>query len=469
LRHLLCVAGLYAAIQICWFVIIPPFEGPDELQHYDHLRYVAVTGHLPDAVPARVNEGGYFTGEWTQEVAYYWMLGQLLRPTGFQDAAPAQSLKENRHSIWTGGSAASVFTHGDPLPPHVAGGLFVGRLASVCFGLGTLLCVFAAVRLITSDILIATLVASCVALVPQFGAQHVFITNDTPATLWASIAAALIVAWLTPAPAQAERRRSWMLAAAIGVATGLAIATKLTAGVIVLAMPLALWLRRREVPWLPPAIAWSAGVLVPAGLAFGRNWILFGDPLATSLKRALVAQFEFRTVFNPRQLASYGDLVKMLFRGIWASIGWGAWTPPDPWISLLFAALTAFLLVCLIIAIRLAFARSTRLPGASAAATPARVREVLLVMLAVFLLHCAAFFVSISMFAGYSARYFLPMIVPFVVMAVIGAQRLFAALRRQFGGEAMRWTMVAMPVLLAAAWIGTFVAAIIAFHFEGLS
>lgn len=461
LRHLLCVAGLYAAIQVCWFLTIPPFEGPDELQHYDLLRYVAVTGHLPDKVPTRVNEDGYFTGEWTQETAYYWSLGLVLRQTGFQDVAVGGSLHENKHSIWTGGSAASAFTHGDPLPPHLAAGLVVGRLASVLFGLGTLIAAFAAVRLCTGDPRIATLAASCVALVPQFGAQHVFVTNDTAATLWASVASVLIVWFLVR-----RDQPAWWLGAAIGLATGLAIATKLTAGVVLITMPLALWCRRRDVAqWTqlwPQLIAWGGGLAMTAGVAFGRNWIVFGDPLATSLKKALVQQFAFRTVFDPRALASYVDLVKMLFRGIWASIGWGGWAPRDPWIDLLFAALTALLLVCLGVAIRMVFARTR--PGERGNGTG----DALAVMLAVFLLHGAAFIVSISIFAGYSARYFLPMIVPFMVIVVMGAQRLLGAVRKRFGLGAVRWTLVALPALLAAAWLGTFAASLIAFHFEGL-
>ena len=59
------------------------------------------------------------------------------------------------------------------------------------------------------------------------------------------------------------------------------------------------------------------------------------------------------------------------------------------------------------------------------------------------------------------------MIVPFVVILVIGAERFFSVLRARLGAEALRWTLVALPVLLAAAWIGTFAASLIAFHFEG--
>jgi 4-amino-4-deoxy-L-arabinose transferase-like glycosyltransferase len=459
-RHLLGVAALYLAIQSCWFIALPAFEGPDEIQHYDHARYVAVNGHLPNRPPVRMNEGDYFTGEWTQEVAYYWMFGWILRPTGFQDTRPGDSLVQNRHCMWYGGTSPTVFAHGDPLPPHVENGMLIGRVLSVLFGLGTLIAVFAAIRAITKNDRIATLAAGCIALVPQFGAQHIFITNDTPAALWASLASALVVIFLTrPDAALARGRGGWWLAAAIGFTTGLAIATKLTAGVILIAMPLALWYRRKSIAWLPPAMAWCVGMVATAGVAFGRNWIVFGDPLATTLKKTIVSQFDFRTVFRPGDPTSYVDLVKMLFRGIWASIGWAAWTPDAPWLQVLFAALTVFLLVCLVVAAR---SVTRRRGGAAPASGPA-----VTVMLLVFVLHTVAFLVSISYFAGYSARYFLPMIVPFIVVAVTGARSVFAALRAQAGAESVRWTLAGLMLTLAVAWLGTFGAVIAAFHFEG--
>lgn len=446
-RQLLCVVALYAAIQSCWLLTIPPFEGPDEFQHYDFVRYVAITGHLPDRIPSVVNEGDFFTGEWTQESAYYWLLGLILRPTGYQTMRPGEALVGNKHSMWLGGQAANLHQHAAPLPYPIAGGLLIGRLASVLFGLGTLVSVFAAVRLVTADDQIAALASSCVALVPQFGYQHVLITNDTAATMWASIASALIV-WLL------VRREppSWPLGLAIGATTGLAIATKLTAGVIIVALPMAWWCRRNDgrQAWLRPAIAWVAGLLATAGVAFGRNWIIFGDPLATALKHAVVAQFDFRTVFNPRELSSYGHLLYMLFRGTWASFGWGPWTPHQFWILTIFSVMSVFLLLCVILALR------------------QRRTDTTAVMLSVFALHCTAFLISISFFAGYSARYFLPLIVPFVVIVVAGAPRVCGMVRRRVGAEALRWILVAVPMLLAAAWIGTLTATIIAFHFEGL-
>jgi 4-amino-4-deoxy-L-arabinose transferase-like glycosyltransferase len=452
LRHLAGVVCLYLAIQACWFLAIPAFEGPDEIQHYDHARYVAVNGHLPDRVPARVNEGDWFTGEWTQESAYYWMFGWILRPTGFQDVRPGDTLVQSRHSIWSGGNSPTVFAHGTPLPAPVVNGMLVGRVLSVLFGLGTLLAVFAAIRACTHDDRIATLAAGCVALVPQFGAQHIFITNDTPAAMWASIAATLVAVLLArPASASGwQPVRDWRLGAAIGVATGLAIATKLTAGMIVVAMPLALWAQRRD-SWRPQAIAWIAGLLATAGVAFGRNWIVFGDPLATALKHAVVSQFQFRIVFKPGELASYVDLAQMLFRGIWASIGWAAWMPDTLWLRVLFAALTVVLLACFGTAAWLA------LRGRSATLT---------VMLTVFVLHAAAFLVSISLVAGYSARYFLPMIVPFIVITLLGARKLLALLRERIGADPVRWAITGMMLTLAIVWIGTFSAVLAAFHFE---
>ena len=35
---------LYLAVVTAWLLVLPPFEGPDELHHYDYARYVAATG-----------------------------------------------------------------------------------------------------------------------------------------------------------------------------------------------------------------------------------------------------------------------------------------------------------------------------------------------------------------------------------------------------------------------------------------
>ena len=240
----------------------------------------------------------------------------------------------------------------------------------------------------------------------------------------------------------------------------------MTAGVIVVALPMAWWCRRRDGQWLRPVLAWVAGLLATAGVGFGRNWIVFGDPLATALKHAVVTQFDFRTVFNPRELSSYGHLAMMLFRGSWASFGWGPWTPKQLWIRTIFAVLSLLALASMIVAIRMAATRRRSVDVARA--WPAPALDALAVMLAVFALHAAAFLVSIAIFPGYSARYFLPMIVPFVVIVVAGAPRLGGMIRRRVGAEALRWMLVAVPMLLVAAWIGTIIATIIAFHYEGL-
>ena len=73
----------------------------------------------------------------------------------------------------------------------------------------------------------------------------------------------------------------------------------------------------------------------------------------------------------------YGHLFYMLFRGTWASFGWGPWTPNQFWILTIFGVMTALLLVCVILALR------QRRTDATA------------VMLSVFALHSTAFLISI--------------------------------------------------------------------------
>ncbi len=469
IRHLLGVLALYLAIQCCWLTALPPFEAPDEPQHYDYVRFVAVNGHLPDKVPSHVNEGNYFTSEWTQETFYYWALGLVLRQTGVQDTPPGAGLAASQHGVWAGGSVPTAYVHAAPLPPHLARGLLLTRLASVLFGLGTLLCVFGAVYACgRRDSRVAALATSCVALVPQYGIQHIFTTNDTAAAFLASATALLVVSFLV------RNKPSLWLAGAIGATSGLAIATKLTAGVMLAALPLALWRKRRTLASMPRALAWCAGLLLTGGEAFGRNWLVFGDPLATPLKKAIVSQFALRAIFKPGALSSYWDLVKMLFHGLWVSIGWAGWNPDSLWLSALSGLLTAFLLASILAAARLVLARPAAAPRAQrgdhvamAEPDPSPEYSALVVMLQVFALHTAVFLVSISIWAGYSARYFLPMIVPVSVVSVMGARSLCVAIRARLGVHAGRWTLIGVLAAHTTVWLGTFTATVMAFHFEG--
>lgn len=454
-RHLLPVAALYLAVTSCWLIAIPPFEGPDELQHYDYARYVAATGHLPDHAPARLNEGGWFTAEWLQEPAYYWALGQALRLVG-AGTAPLQFL-ENPYSRWHGGVVASLLRHDTPVAPALARGVLVGRIASLLAGFITLFCVFGAVHAYTGRSRIAALAAASVALIPEFGVHHMLVSNDPAACCLASIASLLWIRWYVSGAPQ-----TWQAPAAIGTVSGLAIATKLTTAFLLAMGPLLFLVRYRlakdrtsdathRLPLWQCAAVWIVTVLAGGAWNFVRNWRLFGDPLATALKHTLLAQQGDVVHFHPGELSSYRNLAHVIFHGFWVSVGWTDWGPEATWIWLLYGLLTMVLLL----AVGAAVVKASRPEG------------LVSVLLVVVVLNAAAFAAALALTPGNSMRYLLPLTVPLAVIVVAGLQELRAHATHSVTTGHVRWMIVALIGSLALAWLATFGEALTAFRFGG--
>ncbi len=442
-RHLLPVVALYLAIAGAWLAAVPPFEGPDELQHYDYARYVAYYGHLPDRIPSTLNEGGWFTVQRVQEGAYYWTLGQLLRVAGAADASPAV-FTQNPNSRWVGGLEATLLRHDTPMAPALALGIFVGRLVALLCGLGTLLCVFGAVCAYAKSPRLAALVAACVALIPEFGVHHVLVTNDPPAAFLASVAVFLLIRWFLRSPADA-----WLLPLAAGVITGLAIATKLTTGFLLVLAPLLFWAKGgRARGLIRIAAMWAVAVFAAGAWNFIRNWMLFGDPLATRLKNTLVAQHGNPVHFHPGELASWRELAQVIFHGFWVSVGWTDWRPDSLAIWLFYGLLSLVLLIAL------ALARGTQ---------PRR-RVLMRVLLVVLGLHTIAFFVALAHTPGYSMRYFLPLTVPLAVLVTAGMRRLRALAAARVGAGVVRWAIAGVFMMLVLAWVATYTGAMLAFR-----
>jgi hypothetical protein len=447
-------------------------------------------------------EGGWYTGLWTQEGLYYWTYGHVLRWMGVGDAPLA--MVESPTSVFRGGRDAPLLQHASPMPPPLARGLRVGRLASALFGLGTIVCVFLTLAYVTGDNrLLAALATASLMLVPEFGVRHAFVTNDTLVTLFASIAAALAIRW-TP-------RRSWWYAAAIGVATGCAIATKLTAGVLVLLLPIVWWLkrpsldahgverreldRRRSRQGEPDRrdrrrsgrhlVAWAAGLVAAGAWPFVRNWLVFGDPLATTMKRQLIKLLGFQIVFEPGDGESYVRLARMLFRTFWASIGWAGFGPAATWVWTIYIAATVALLALVGVAM-MTTTRGARTPRARGADETKRedaengdalggdavdgdagqARHAATLSAIVVVLHVLAMLTALALVPGNTARYLLPITVPLLVLATRGAQHLASIGRRLMPTVPMSWIGWACVAALAFAWLDTIRETARAFHVD---
>ncbi|MDV7390948.1 DUF2142 domain-containing protein, partial [Arthrospira platensis SPKY1] len=286
---LAAILALYLLLTAAYGVVNPLFEAPDEHWHYFTAQSIADTRRLP-SVPA----AGY--DEWlSQEAAQpplYYLLGALL-------IAPIDTAGA-REQVWLNPFAsvgdASVLTNinravqtpaaewpwrGYALAAHLL------RLFSTLLGLGTLLCVYANGRLLRpADPRRALLATGLVAFLPQFNFLHASITNDTLIIFLSSLALwQLLWLWLRGMPRRNAAAAGRLLL--LGATIGLAALTK-NAGVLLLLYAAGMLGLRwyRDAPRPPRALVahlllLAAPVAALAGWLWVRNWLLYGDPLAT--------------------------------------------------------------------------------------------------------------------------------------------------------------------------------------------
>lgn len=83
----LALLGTYLVLASAWALFVPPYEKPDELSHFDYLRFVAREGRLPD-----LDEGLYAGWEAHQPPLFYFVgagIYRLVTGLGVEQSEPA--------------------------------------------------------------------------------------------------------------------------------------------------------------------------------------------------------------------------------------------------------------------------------------------------------------------------------------------------------------------------------------------
>lgn len=273
----------YLAVTLGYGVINPLFEAPDEHWHFFTAAAIADTGRLP-----RVEEPpDAFLGQEAAQPPLYYLLGAaLIAPLDLGGAR--QALWENPFA-WIGNAAAlanvnrMVHTPAEAWPwaGHVLAA-HVLRVFSTLLGLGTLLCIYAAARLLWPQAHTRPLLAvALVAFLPQFNFLHAAVTNDALIIFLCSLGLVqLIRLWCHPPPDPLDRRAALQLVA-LGLTVGAAALSK-NAGVLLLVYSLGFLAVLALRDGRPRLVGWAAllagvpAVLVAAPLWL-RNQALYGD------------------------------------------------------------------------------------------------------------------------------------------------------------------------------------------------
>lgn len=314
------LAGAYS-------VVNPLFEAPDEVWHYEYVRWLAEGRGLPQ--PADVG-----SAPWKQEGSQpplYYLLAALA--TGWVPTDNASAvIRYNPHvavgeadafdnkNMMRHGPAQAWPWQGVTLAAHLA------RFVSVSLGAVAVAATYMLARTVfPHSRASAALAGLLVAANPQFLFISAAVSNDNLVTACCALGIWLLVRLLAqptpPSLLQLVGVGALVGAAALSKVSGLALAS-LAAGALS-------WLAWRERSWLR---FWRHG-LVTAGVALSiagwwylRNWQLYGDPLGLS---AMFAVLPGRP--EPLTLAEAATLAPGVWRSYWAVFGWYN-IVADPWV-----------------------------------------------------------------------------------------------------------------------------------------
>ena len=366
---ILAILALFLALGVGYSVINPLFEAPDEVWHYEYVRWL-VEGH---GLPKPEDVG---TAPWHQEGSqpplYYLLAAAITAPIPTDNAG--QVIRYNPHVAMGQGDAfgnKNVIVHGTPdawpwqgaaLAAHIA------RFFSLLLGALTVLAVYgAALAIFPGRRALAAAAASLVAFNPQFIFLSAAVNNDNLVVTLAALTIWLVM-WLL-ARGEPPKARHFLL---LGLLSGLAATSKLSglavAGLAGLSILIWAWRTRS----LKNFVVWSllVGVIaIPTGgWWYLRNTIFYHDPLF------LKAMFDIL----PRraQPPTVQELLARtpgIWRSFWAVFGWFNVVVAD-WLYAFYTllALVGFLGLVVVWPVRLWRTRKGREKGPLMPASPAQ-------------------------------------------------------------------------------------------------
>ena len=325
LRPPLLAVGCFLLLGMIFIWHVPPYEGPDEAQHFAYLVWLAEEHNFPPQGDAAWQTP--IEQEASQPPLYYLVASLPARLVDL-DAPPA-TYRPNPHFVAPLPRAAidndnrAVRLPGDADP--LRGGwlaLYLGRLVTLAFGILLVVGVYGLVREVMPEAPpVARATALLVATMPQVLFIGTVVSNDIPAAALATLTLWFLARLLRRGGGRAR-------AIAVGVAFGLAILTK--ASTLALAPVLALgigwlWLSgRQELQTTAATALWSAlAALTVGGWWYARSWILYGSPLGLETHDATPW-----AISDPAQIGTFGSRWLDTLRSYWIALGWGTIRPP---------------------------------------------------------------------------------------------------------------------------------------------
>jgi 4-amino-4-deoxy-L-arabinose transferase-like glycosyltransferase len=336
-RWFTLILTLYFLLGLYYIWQVPPFEGPDEGEHFAYIEWlVAGHGFPPQGnaaweTPVRQEAG--------QPPLYYLLAAVPATITGITD--PAAVYHPNPYAF-TGSFTPDLrdnhnrtFPYPDGRPPLRGGWLafYLARGLTLLFGLLLLWSLYGLTRTLWPEQPgLAPLAVALVAFTPQVVFLSSVVSNDIPAA-----ALSTLCLWLLVQMVRQGITRGRAIAA--GVTLGLAGLTKVSGLLVGVPVGLGLiwlwWLGRYRLTTVLRAGIWLGGsFLLTAGWWFGRVWLRYGTPLGLESH-----DFTPWAIHDPADVADRLPRWLEVFRSYWIALGWGTIRPAG-WVYTLLGLLT---------------------------------------------------------------------------------------------------------------------------------
>ena len=313
----LSITALFILIAFGYSINNPLFEAPDEIWHYEYVRWLKEGHGL--AEPADIGHAPW-AQEGTQPPLYYLLGAALISGISTENAESA--IHYNPHSDIGNAEAfgnKNQMIHGEQerWPWHgMALSVHLLRCFSILLGATTVLCTGAIARHLSQNPVIVATAMSLVAFNPQFLFISASVSNDNLVTALSTVALWLLLRILSQ---DAPPTRNILIL--LGALSGALALSKLSGLLIIPITFLCLiwlaWQRRSSYELLRSSSIVGLTALAVAGWWYVRNWVLFGDPLALN---AMFAVLPART-----ESAGVAELISLwpgIWRSFWAVFGW---------------------------------------------------------------------------------------------------------------------------------------------------
>ena len=302
------ILGAFVVLALAYSIVNPVFESPDELNHYDFVRYLIERHALP--VQTLGVQSEYF------EPPLYYVLGALV-----SSAIPVDTFRPQDNPFFgydayrfgVDNKVRYIHTTQEAFPYQgTVLAVHVLRCFSILLGGLSLLVSFQVLREVFKQSSVVLGAMAIIALNPQFILVSSSISNDNMIILLASL-----MIWLAVRIARSgvTRRR----AATLAVLTAMAVLTKLSAAVLVLVPLGGMLIARTSLRrWIRTLALLGVVLLMFTSWWFVRNLMLYGEPTGIQMWQQI-----WGWQSTPVNLSDVGIVLQNLWTSYWGRFGLG--------------------------------------------------------------------------------------------------------------------------------------------------